>query len=193
MAGATIDRVRAVATPDSVEHLHHRGPWERASGAQTLGNSKLPALDPAIVLVMLRVALGVFFLSTFFENLSKGLYGAEGYAGLIHSYIKYGHAPTLWKQVMGFTAAHAAIAGPLQAVLEASLGVFLILGFFSRPAALVAFGFLTGLWLSELGIGWIWELLVPMIVAAALTLGPSGERAALDVALARRWPELPIY
>ena len=94
---------------------------------------------------------------------------------------------------MGFTAARAAIAGPLQAVLEASLGVLLILGFLSRPAALVAFGFLTGLWMSEWGIAWIWELLVPMVLSAALALGPSGRHATLDVALARRWPELPIY
>jgi uncharacterized membrane protein YphA (DoxX/SURF4 family) len=157
-----------------------------------LSNSKPPALDPTLVLVILRVTLGAFFLSTFFENLGKGLYSAGGYAGLIRSYIKYGHAPTIWKQVMGFTAAHAATAGPLQAVLEASLGILLILGFFSRPAALIAFGFLSGLWLSEWGIGWIWELLVPMILAAALTLGPSGQRAAVDVALARRWPRLPI-
>jgi uncharacterized membrane protein YphA (DoxX/SURF4 family) len=157
-----------------------------------LSNSKLPALDATLVLAILRVALGALFLSTFFENLGKGLYGAEGYAGLIRYYIQYGHAPAVWKHVMGFNAAHAAIAGPLQAVLEASLGVSLILGFFSRPAALVAFGFLTGLWVSEWGIGWIWELLVPMIVAAALTLGPSGKRAAVDVALARRWPQLPI-
>ena len=77
----------------------------------------------------LRVALGAFFVSTFFENLGKELYTAEGYAGLIRYYIQYGHAPAVWKQVMGFTAAHAAIAGPMQAVLEASLGVFLILGF----------------------------------------------------------------
>jgi uncharacterized membrane protein YphA (DoxX/SURF4 family) len=158
-----------------------------------LSNSKSPALDPALALALLRVALGALFLSTFFENLGKGLYGAKGYAGLIRSYIKYGHAPALWKQVMGFTAAHAAIAGPAQAVLEVTLGVLLILGFFSRPAALVAFGFLTGLWVSEWGIGWIWELLVPMVVAAALTLGPSGRRAAVDVALARRWPQLPIW
>jgi uncharacterized membrane protein YphA (DoxX/SURF4 family) len=157
-----------------------------------LSNSRVPALDPALVLVILRVALGALFVSTFFENLGKGLYGAEGYAGLIRSYIRYGHAPTVWKQVMGLAAAHAAIAGPLQAVLEASLGISLILGFFSRPAALVAFGLLTGLWVSELGIGWIWELLVPMVVAAALTLGPSSQRAAVDVALARRWPQLPI-
>jgi uncharacterized membrane protein YphA (DoxX/SURF4 family) len=157
-----------------------------------LSNSKLPALHPALVLAILRVALGALFLSTFFENLDKGLYTADGYAGLIRSYIQHGHAPAVWKQVMGFAAAQAAIAGPLQAVLEAGLGIMLILGFFSRPAALVASGFLAGLWVSEWGIGWIWELLVPLVVAAALTIGPSGQRAAVDVALARRWPQLPV-
>jgi uncharacterized membrane protein YphA (DoxX/SURF4 family) len=157
-----------------------------------LNNSKLAALDPVLSLVILRVTLGALFLSTFFENLGKGLYSAKGYAGLIRTYIRYGHAPAVWKLVMGFTAAHAATAGPLQAVLEASLGILLIVGLLSRPAALVAFGFLTGLWVSEWGIGWIWELLVPMIVAVALILGPSGRRAALDVALTRRWPRLPI-
>ncbi|MGC2494963.1 DoxX family membrane protein [Candidatus Binatus sp.] len=157
-----------------------------------MSNSKLPALDPALALAILRVALGALFLSTFFENLGKELYTAKGYAGLIHYYIQYGHAPALWKQVMGLMAAHAAIAGPMQAVLESSLGILLIIGLLSRPAALVAFGFLTGLWLSEWGIGWYWELLMPMIVAVSVALGPSGERAAVDVALARRWPQLPI-
>ena len=157
-----------------------------------MSKSRPPALDAALTLVILRVTLGAFFLSTFFENLGKELYTAKGYAGLIRYYIQSDHAPAVWKQVMGFTAAHAAIAAPLQGVLEASLGVALILGFFSRPAALAAFGLLTGLWVSEWGIGWIWELLVPMVVAAALALGPSGERVAVDVALARRWPQLPI-
>jgi len=157
-----------------------------------LRNSKLPTLDATLTLVILRVTLGALFVSTFFENLHKDLYTAKGYAGLIRYYIQYGHAPAVWKQVMGFTAAHAAVAGPLQGVLEASLGVALVLGFLSRPAALVAFGLLTGLWVSEWGLSWIWELLIPMAVAVALTLGPSGERAAVDVALARRWPQLPI-
>jgi uncharacterized membrane protein YphA (DoxX/SURF4 family) len=157
-----------------------------------LSKSKLPALDATLVLAILRAALGIFFLSTFFENLGKDLYTADGYAALIRYYIKDGHAPAVWKQVMGLTADHAAIAAPLQAALESSLGVLLIFGCFSRPAAFVAFGFLTGLWLSEWGLGWIWELLVPMIVTAALALGPSGQRAAVDVALRRRWPQLPI-
>jgi uncharacterized membrane protein YphA (DoxX/SURF4 family) len=157
-----------------------------------LSKSSLPALDPTLALVILRVALGALFVSTFFENLGKGLYSAAGYASLIRSYVKYGHAPIVWKQVMEFNAAHAALAAPLQAVLEAGVGVALILGFLSRPAAFVAFGFLTGLWVSEWGLSWIWELLIPMAVAAALTLGPSSQRAAIDVALRRRWPQLPI-
>jgi len=157
-----------------------------------LSNSKVPALDSALVLAILRVALGALFLSTFFENLHKDLYSAKGYAGLIHYYIQYGHSPAVWKQVMGLMAAHAAIAGPMQAVLESSLGILLIIGLLSRPAALVAFGFLTGLWVSEWGLGWYWELLMPMIVAVSVTLGPSGKRAAVDVALARRWPRYPI-
>jgi len=153
-----------------------------------LSNSKLPAFDPALAIAILRVALGALFFSTFFENLHKELYTTQGYAGLIHYYIQYGHAPAVWKQVMGLMAANAAIAGPMQAVLESSLGCLLIIGLFSRPAALVAFGFLTGLWISEWGIGWYWELLMPMIVAVSMALGPSGKRAAVDVALARRWP-----
>jgi uncharacterized membrane protein YphA (DoxX/SURF4 family) len=158
-----------------------------------LNNSRVPALDSARALTILRVALGALFLSTFFENLHKELYSAQGYAGLIRYYIRSGHAPAIWKQVMRLMAAHAAIAGPMQAVLESSLGIFLIIGLFSRPAALVAFGFLTGLWLSEWGIGWYWELLMPMIVAVSLALGPSGERVAVDVALRQRWPRFVIW
>jgi uncharacterized membrane protein YphA (DoxX/SURF4 family) len=157
-----------------------------------LNESKLPALDAGLALVILRVTLGVMFVSTFFENLGKKLYSAKGYAGLIQYYIQYGHAPAVWKQVMSLMADNSAIAGPGQGVFELSVGVFLILGFFSRPVALAAFGFLTALWVSERGLSWIWELLIPMVVALALTLGPSGKRAAVDVALARRWPQLPI-
>lgn len=157
-----------------------------------MSDSRLPALDAEYVLAILRAALGALFLSTFFENLHKDLYTAKGYASLIRYYIQYGHAPAVWKQVMGIMAANAAIAGPGQAVLESSLGVVLIIGLLSRPAAFVAFGFLSGLWVSEWGIGWIWELLIPMILAAALALGPSSDRAAVDVALRRRWPQLPI-
>jgi len=158
-----------------------------------LTRSKLPAAGPEVVLTILRMALGALFGSTFFENLGKGLYTPKGYAALIHSYIQYGHAPAVWKAVMGSAAANAVLAAPLQAILESSVAILLIIGLFTRPAASIAFAFLTGLWISEWGLGWIWELLMPMIVAASLALGPAGEYMAVDAVLARRWPRLVIW
>ena len=155
--------------------------------------SKLPAVRPGVVLVILRVTLGAFFGSTFFENLGKGLYTPAGYASLIHFYIQHGHAPAVWKAVMESAVTAATVAAPSQAILESSLAILLIIGLLARPAAFVAFIFLGGLWVSEWGIGWIWELLVPMIVAAALALGPSGDYLALDLAMRRRWPWLAIW
>ena len=156
-------------------------------------SSKLPAAQPGHVLVILRITLGALFASTFFENLEKGLYSAEGYAGLIRSYVHYGHAPAVWKAVMGSIAAAAVFTAPLQAALEASLAVLLIIGLFARPAALMAFVFLSSLWVSEWGIAWIWELLMPMVVAASLALGPSGQHMAVDVAVAQRSPGIAIW
>ena len=143
--------------------------------------------------MIMRIALGALFLTTFFENLGKRLYTPAGYASLIHYYIQSGHAPAIWKAVMGSAAANAAVAGPLQGILEPSLGILLIIGLFARPAAFVAFVFLTGLWVSEWGIGWYWELLMPMIVAISLALGPSDEYVAVDVTLAKRLPQLVVW
>ena len=155
-----------------------------------LANSKLPGVGAGGVIVILRIGLGALFGSTFFENLHKGLYTPAGYASLIHYYIQYGHSPAIWKAVMGSAAASSTVSAPMQGILESSLGILLIIGLFTRPAAFVAFVFLTSLWVSEWGIGWYWELLMPMIVALSLALGPAGEYMAVDVALARRWPRL---
>ena len=156
-------------------------------------SSTFPAVRAGGVLVIMRIALGALFLTTFFENLGKRLYTPAGYASLIHYYIQSGHAPAIWKAVMGSAAANAAVAGPLQGILEPSLGILLIIGLFARPAAFVAFVFLTGLWVSEWGIGWYWELLMPMIVAISLALGPSDEYMAVDLKLAKRLPHLVVW
>ena len=89
---------------------------------------------------------------------------------------------------MAFAAAHASTAAPLQAVTEISLGVLLVLGLFTRPAGLIAFGYLASLWISEWGTGWIWELLVPVMVSLALAVGAAGRHWGLDAFLSRKRP-----
>jgi uncharacterized membrane protein YphA (DoxX/SURF4 family) len=164
---------------------------ERPSTNQEVAG--LPAVEPAVVLAMLRIMLGALFVWVFFENLGKGLYTPAGYAGLIEYYIGSGHAPAVWKSVMSVMAHNASIAAPIQGATELTFGLCLVLGILTRPIALGAFGLLTSLWISEWGTAWIWELLVPMTVALGLFLGAAGRRLAVDTVLAARFPEAPIW
>ncbi len=145
-------------------------------------------LPAANGLAIVRLTIGAMFVWVFFENLGKGLYTPAGYAGLINYYIKSSHSPAAWKAVMGLAASHAAMAAPLQAVTEISLGILLIIGLLTRPAAFVAFLYLGSLWVSEWGTAWIWELLVPVLASLALAVGRAGRTWGIDGLLARRWP-----
>ena len=144
--------------------------------------------EAATGLALVRVTMGAMFVWVFFENLGKGLYTAAGYAGLIQYYIKASHSPAAWKSVMGLMASHAALAAPLQAATEISLGILLVLGLLTRPAAFVAFLFLGSLWISEWGTSWIWELLVSVLACLGLAIGRAGRRWGVDTWLSQRWP-----
>jgi uncharacterized membrane protein YphA (DoxX/SURF4 family) len=146
-----------------------------------------------IALTILRLGLGCLFVWVFFENLGKGLYSPSGYAGLINYYIEKGHGPQLLKSVMAFMASHATFTGPMQGLTEISFGVLLLIGLLTRPVALGAFVFLSTLWMAEWGTSWIWELLIPMIVALALVIGSAGRKWGVDQLLARKYPRSPLW
>jgi uncharacterized membrane protein YphA (DoxX/SURF4 family) len=144
-------------------------------------------------LTLLRLGLGSLFVWVFFENLNKGLYSPSGYSGLINYYIEKGQGPQFLKSVMALMASHASFAGPMQGLTEITFGVLLLLGILTRPVALGAFFFLSTLWVAEWGTAWIWELLIPMIVALALMIGAAGRKWGVDALLARRYPRVPLW
>lgn len=150
-------------------------------------------LSAANGLALVRVTIGAMFVWVFFENLGKGLYTAAGYSSLIRHYIEASHSPAAWKAVMGLAANHAAMAAPMQGLTEISLGILLLIGLFTRPAAFVAFLFLGSLWISELGTAWIWELLVPVLACLGLSIGRAGRAWGVDALLARRRPNSPWW
>jgi uncharacterized membrane protein YphA (DoxX/SURF4 family) len=159
------------------------------STTQNVAN-QLPAANG---LAIVRLTIGAMFVWVFFENLGKGLYTPAGYAGLIGYYIKASHSPAAWKSVMGLAASHAAMAAPMQAITEISLGILLVIGLLTRPVAFVAFLYLASLWVSEWGTSWIWELLVPVMASLALAAGRAGRAWGVDALLARRWPSSPWW
>jgi uncharacterized membrane protein YphA (DoxX/SURF4 family) len=147
----------------------------------------------AIGLAIVRVTVGAMLVWVFFENRGKGLYKPAEYAGLINYYIKSSHSPAVWKAVMGLAASHAAMAAPMQAVAEISLGILLVIGLLTRPVAFVAFLYLGSLWISEWGTSWIWELLVPVLASLGLAIGAAGRRWGVDAWLSQRWPSSPWW
>ena len=149
--------------------------------------------DAANGLAIVRVTIGAMLLWVLSENLGKGLYTPACYAGLIGYYIKNIHSPAIWKSVMSLAASHAAMAAPLQGVTEISLGILLVIGLFTRPAAFVAFLLLGSLWISEFGTSWIWELLVPVLASLALAVGRAGRAWGVDGWLARKRPLSPWW
>src|SRR5438552_14217076 len=161
-----------------------------ASPTPSQAPNQLPAANG---LALVRVTIGAMFVWVFYENLGKGLYTRAGYAGLINYYIKASHCPAAWKAVMGLAANHAAIAAPMQGLTEISLGILLVIGLLTRPAAFVAFLFLGSLWISEFGTSWIWELLVPVLACLALSVGRAGRAWGVDALLARRRPASPWW
>jgi uncharacterized membrane protein YphA (DoxX/SURF4 family) len=144
-------------------------------------------------LAIVRLTIGAMFVWVFFENLGKGLYTPAGYAGLIRHYIEASHSPAAWKAVMGLAANHAAMAAPMQAMTEISLGILLVIGLLTRPAAFVAFLFLGSLWISEWGTSWIWELLIPVLASLGLAIGRAGRRWGVDAWLSQRRPSSPWW
>ena len=140
-------------------------------------------------LAIVRLTIGAMFMWVFFENLGKGLYTPAGYAGLINYYLKASHCPAAWKAVMGLAANHAAIAAPMQGLTEICLGILLVIGLLTRPAAVAAFLFLGSLWISEWGTSWIWELLVPVLASLGLAVGRAGRAWGIDALLVRRRPD----
>ena len=149
--------------------------------------------DAAMGLALVRVTIGAMFVWVFFENLGKGAYSPSGYAGVINYYIEKSHSPAAWKWLIGLMASHAPIAAPLQAATEISVGILLVIGLLTRPAALVAFLFLGSLWITEWGTSWIWELLVPVLASLGLAIGGAGRKWGIDALMARRHPSSPWW
>jgi uncharacterized membrane protein YphA (DoxX/SURF4 family) len=163
----------------------------KSNARPTPGAAKQPPAANGLALV--RMTIGAMFVWVFFENLGKTLYTPAGYAGLIRHYIEAGHSPAAWKVVMGLAANHAAMAAPIQATTEISLGILLVIGLVTRPAAFVAFLYLGSLWVSEWGTAWIWELLVPVLASLGLAIGRAGRTWGVDAWLSQRWPSSPWW
>lgn len=128
----------------------------------------------SVGIVLVRWTLAALFIDQFFVNLHDKNYTQPGYVRLISHYLNSARSPAAWQSLERMVTHHAHLFAIAQAVGELALGVALAVGLIRPVVALVAAGLLVSLWLSEWGLGWIWEF--PPIIIGALAVAVDNMR-----------------
>jgi uncharacterized membrane protein YphA (DoxX/SURF4 family) len=149
------------------------------------------------LLALARIFLGVLFLETWVENLVKGLYWTKGYADFIRNYADKNVLPLYPTILDKVVIPHAAFFSKAQMLAELIvIGLFLLVGFLTPVAGVVAGLFGLNLLLATRGTGDWWGTYALLLVLAFLVgLAQAGRTWGIDARLADRdpRPRLPVY
>jgi uncharacterized membrane protein YphA (DoxX/SURF4 family) len=147
-------------------------------------------------IVILRVMMGMVFLTTWLSNLNKGLYG-DGFEPFIQGWAD----GTDLRWYAGFLnnviIPNVEILRIVQIVTEGLImGLFLTVGLFTPLSAAVAWFFVVNLFLASFGTGeWPWTYVMMGVMLAIIALTRAGRSLGLDIWLVekRGEPRLPLY
>ncbi len=160
-------------------------------------NQKKETEQLRIAAALLRITVGVIILVTWYENVTKGLYSADGLTGFFNWLFdaQNGNASSLgWYKAFLDTAV-APIAGPFaifQMTAELIMGLALLLGGFTRFFGLAAMFFFANLFLSYFGgHEWIWVYVLLFMSALTIFLSKAGRHWGIDRRLAQTRGEPP--
>ncbi|MEM7333346.1 MAG: hypothetical protein AAF490_14745 [Chloroflexota bacterium] len=150
-------------------------------------------------LALLRITLGLIITITWYDNLVKGLYTADGLSGFLNwLFDPNGNASSLtfYKAILDVTIIPAAaIFGVFQLVGELLMGLGLLSGSFTRFFGFAAMAFFFNLFLSYFGgHEWIWTYVILFMSSLTVTFGYAGRTLGVDQKLveSRGEPPYPI-
>jgi len=148
----------------------------------------------SVGVAMLRVALGLTTLFTWFDNIDKDFYRGDNFAGFFDWVSKSpdegGNGASLGfvHSIIDNTLLQAAgFFGFVIMFVELFIAVGLTLGLFTRAASLAAIGFFGSLFLTYYGgEEWIWTYVILTAAAVAIFLDWGGRKLGVDEYLAKR-------
>ncbi len=135
---------------------------------------------------LLRITLGIIILATWYANLQKGLYTADGLTGFFNWLFdaQNGNGSSLgWYKAFLDTAVIpiAGLFAPFQMIAELIMGLALLLGAFSRLFGFIAMLFFANIFLSYFGgQEWIWIYILLFMSALTVALSAAGRKWGID-------------
>jgi uncharacterized membrane protein YphA (DoxX/SURF4 family) len=147
-------------------------------------------------IVILRVMMGLVFLTTWVSNLNKGLYG-EGFEPFIQGWADGTELRWYAAFLNDVVIPNIEILRVIQVITEGLvMGLFLILGLLTPFSAAVSWFFVINLFMASFGTGeWPWTYIMMGVMLAVIALTRSGRSWGLDAWLVEKWgePRWPLY
>jgi uncharacterized membrane protein YphA (DoxX/SURF4 family) len=152
---------------------------------------------PLTWIALLRLMIGLVFLTTWFSNVDKGFYTPDGLQTFFTEVFPQSGNPIAWYAafIENVILPIREVFAPFQLVTELILALALILGIFTPLFSLAGIFFLANTFLATFGMDWPWAYLMPIAVLGAAMLTRAGRSLGVDAWLVKRFgqPSLPIY
>jgi uncharacterized membrane protein YphA (DoxX/SURF4 family) len=140
------------------------------------------------LMACLRILMGVIFLAVWTDNLQKGFYSADGWAGFVQHYADTTKVSLFADMLNNVMIPNSWLFASGQLVIELVVfGLFLVLGLFTPVSGLLAAGFQLNLLIATSGTNeWPGTYIIMCLLLVAIALSQSGRTLGLDALLMRR-------
>jgi uncharacterized membrane protein YphA (DoxX/SURF4 family) len=149
---------------------------------------------PLTWIALLRIILGLLFLTTWASNQSKGFYTPEGLLGFFENVFPQSENPLTWYAafINGVILPIRSLFAPFQLVGEFVFGLFLLLGVFTPLTSLVAAFFTLNTFLATYGHDWPWSYILILAILGVVFFTRAGRSLGIDAILLDRRGESRI-
>lgn len=143
---------------------------------------------PLFWIALLRMMIGLVFLTTWVNNLFEGFYTPAGFLRFFTESFPQVENPLTWYAsfINEVILPVRTVFAPFQMVAELIMGLALLFGLFTPLFSLAGIFFLMNTMLATAGHDWPWAYLMPIGILIVILLTRAGRSAGVDGWLVRR-------
>jgi len=143
---------------------------------------------------LLRILLGLLFLTTWWSNQSKGFYTPDGLLFFFREVFPQSQNSMGWYAALieGVILPARGIFAPFQLVAEFLIGIFLLVGFLTPYTSAAAAFFILNTFLATFGHDWPWSYILILGILFVLFFTRAGRSLGVDARVVERLPNPPL-
>jgi thiosulfate dehydrogenase (quinone) large subunit len=150
---------------------------------------------PLTWIALLRILVGVMFLSTWLPNFLDGLYTPDGLLRFFSKDFPQSENPLVFYAnfIEGVILPIRGVFAPFQLVAEFLMGLAILMGAFTPLASAAGIFFLLNTMLATFGHDWLWSYILPIGILAVTLFTHAGRTLGVDAYFVRRFSERSFW